>query len=101
MFLFVLLLISIPLCTSESICETLIPFHGSIRPMPTVSPFNLVTSSLTVNQSEKIKIEIKSILPELKFGGFLMQARSTGNHLNRVVSVEISINNSVDFYTLT
>jgi len=56
--------------------------------MTTVSPFHLVTSTLTVNQNGIIKIQIKSVLPELKYSGFLMQARSTGPHPNRVVSDE-------------
>lgn len=90
MFLIVFLLISIPVCTSEPICQNLIPFHGSVRSMTTVSPFYLVTSASTVNQNEKIQIQIKSVQPELRFGGFLMQARNTGPHPNRVVSYEIS-----------
>lgn len=75
--LIVLIFISIHVCASESICETLRQFHGNKPPMSIDSPFTIVTSAPAVNQSEILIIKIKSIQKELRFGKFIINARST------------------------
>lgn len=66
-------------CAPESICETLRQFHGNIPPMSIVSPFTIATSASAVNQSEILKIKIKSIQKELSFGKFIINARSSSH----------------------
>lgn len=68
----------LPQGAPESVCDTLLPFHGGgIRPMTTASPFSIVTTSSAVGQGQILTVEIKSSPPELRFGGFMLHARST------------------------
>lgn len=84
------------LCASETICET--PFHGNIAPMSIVSPFNIVTSASTVNQSDILIIKIRSVQTRHRFVEFMINARSTSLP-NRVVSVNIlSLCESISLY---
>lgn len=69
---------TLPQGAPESVCDTLLPFHGGgIRPMTTVSPFSIVTTASAVGQGQILTVEIKSSPPELRFGGFMLHARST------------------------
>lgn len=69
---------TLPQGAPESVCDTLLPFHGGgIRPLTTVSPFSIVASAADVGQGQIVTVEIKSTPPELRFGGFMLQARST------------------------
>lgn len=68
---------TLPQGAPESVCDTLLPFHGGgIRPMTTVSPFSIVTTASAVGQGQILTVEIKSSPPELRFGGFMLHARS-------------------------
>lgn len=69
---------SLPQGAPESVCDTMLPFHGGgIRPMTTVSPFSIVASASAVGQGQILTVEVKSVPPELRFGGFMLHARST------------------------
>lgn len=69
---------TLPQGAPESVCDTLLPFHGGgIRPMTTASPFSIVTTAAAVGQGQILTVEIKSSPPELRFGGFMLHARST------------------------
>lgn len=69
---------TLPQGAPESVCDTLLPFHGGgIRPMTTVSPFSIVATASAVAQGQVLTVEIKSVPPELRFGGFMIHARST------------------------
>ncbi len=83
---------TLPQGAPESVCDTLLPFHGGgIRPMTTVSPFSIVATASAVGQGQILTVEIKSVPPELRFGGFMLHARSTSPPY-RVVSF-------IHFYT--
>ncbi|XP_059610036.1 putative ferric-chelate reductase 1 homolog isoform X2 [Phlebotomus argentipes] len=61
----------------ESVCFTLMPFHGGgIPPQNDVSPFDIQTTASTVGQGQTLLVEIEGLTSELKFGGFMLQARS-------------------------
>lgn len=69
---------TLPQGAPESVCDTMLPFHGGgIRPMTTVSPFSIVPTASAVGQGQILTIEIRSVPPELRFGGFMLHARST------------------------
>lgn len=69
---------TLPQGAPESVCDTMLPFHGGgIRPLTTVSPFSIVTTASAVGQGQILTVEIKSVPPELRFGGFMLHARST------------------------
>ncbi|KAJ6636406.1 putative ferric-chelate reductase 1 like [Pseudolycoriella hygida] len=69
---------TLPQGAPESVCDTLLPFHGGgIRPLTTVSPFSIETTASAVGQGQILTVEIKSVPPELRFGGFMIHARST------------------------
>lgn len=78
---------TLPQGAPESVCDTMLPFHGGgIRPMTTVSPFSIVPTASAVGQGQILTIEIRSVPPELRFGGFMLHARSTSPPY-KVVSV--------------
>lgn len=91
--------ISMHICASELICETLLPFHGSIPPMSIVSPFDIETSASKINQSDILIIKIKSVQTELRFGEFMINARSTSLPY-KVVSLKKSIPSHVKYIIL-
>lgn len=70
-------IITLPNGAPESVCDTLLPFHGGgIPPATTRSPFRVVTRADAVNQGQILHVQIESLIPELVFGGFMIQARS-------------------------
>ncbi|XP_055385328.1 putative ferric-chelate reductase 1 homolog isoform X2 [Condylostylus longicornis] len=61
----------------ESVCQTMLPFHGGgIPPQNTASPFRIDTTSTVIGQGQTMRIEINANPPELIFEGFMIQARS-------------------------
>lgn len=69
--------ITLPQGAPESVCDTLLPFHGGgIQPSTSRSPFRIVTRTDAVNQGQILKVEIESSIPEIAFGGFMIHARS-------------------------
>lgn len=75
-YLIVFLIMAIPLCAPESVCEELFPFHDNIRLMTTASSFHIETM-WKVNGSAILTVKLKSAFPELKLEGFMMHAHST------------------------
>lgn len=70
--------IALPNGAPESVCHSLLPFHGGgIPPATSRPPFRLDPFNIAVNQGQVLRIEIRSQVPELSFGGFMIQARST------------------------
>lgn len=62
----------------ESVCETMLPFHGGgIPPMSSPSPFRVEPSTSVVGQGEQLTVEIFGTPSALTFGGFMLQARNT------------------------
>lgn len=69
---------SLPDGAPESVCDTMLPFHGGgIQPQTSASPFFIAIPASAVGQGQTIHIEIQSNPPELTYGGFMIQARST------------------------
>lgn len=83
-FVFVLLvayslqpIVTLPQGAPESVCHSLLPFHGGgIRPSASRSPYRIVPHNVAVNQGQILRIEIEPQIPELSFGGFMIQARN-------------------------
>lgn len=68
---------TLPQGAPESVCSTMLPFHGGgIAPMTSPSPFRITTSSTVVGQGQVLRVEIESNPAELNFGGFMIHARS-------------------------
>ncbi|XP_063701077.1 putative ferric-chelate reductase 1 homolog isoform X2 [Culicoides brevitarsis] len=69
--------VCLPNGAPESTCESLLPFHGGgIKPLTTVSPFNIVPLSTVVEQGQVLRVEIQADPRELVFGGFMIHART-------------------------
>ncbi|GAB0093620.1 Putative ferric-chelate reductase 1 homolog [Sergentomyia squamirostris] len=69
----------------QSVCHTLMPFHGGgIAPQNSISPFNIVPSVSVIGQGQTLRLEIEGVTPELTFGGFMLQARSVSPPYNIV-----------------
>uniref|UniRef100_A0A1L8E3J5 Putative reeler domain protein n=1 Tax=Nyssomyia neivai TaxID=330878 RepID=A0A1L8E3J5_9DIPT len=61
----------------ESVCFTLLPFHGGgIAPQTNVAPFSFQPSASVIGQGQTLRVEIEGLTSELTFGGFMLQARS-------------------------
>ncbi|XP_055698466.1 putative ferric-chelate reductase 1 homolog isoform X2 [Phlebotomus papatasi] len=61
----------------ETVCFTLMPFHGGgIPPQNDISPFEVQPTVNVIGQGQTLVVEIEGITPELKFGGFMLHARS-------------------------
>ena len=62
----------------ESVCDTLLPFHGGgIPPQPLASsPFTIHPLSPVVGQGQIVRLEIESDIPNLAFKGFMIHART-------------------------
>lgn len=70
----------------ETVCDTLMPHHGGgIEPMRSTSPYSIVPGVHAIAQGQTLTVEIDPVPPELKFGGFMIHARSTSPPF-RVVS---------------
>lgn len=71
------LAVNLPNGAPESICDSLLPFHGGgIKPMTSVSPFTIVPLSTVVEQGQVLRVEIQADPRELVFGGFMIHART-------------------------
>lgn len=83
-FVFMLLLaygfqpiITLPNGAPESVCHSLLPFHGGgIPPSSSRPPYRIVPHNVAVNQGQVLRVEIEPQFPELNFGGFMIQARN-------------------------
>uniref|UniRef100_A0A1A9WDX6 Ferric-chelate reductase 1 homolog n=1 Tax=Glossina brevipalpis TaxID=37001 RepID=A0A1A9WDX6_9MUSC len=82
--IFVLLIIAqslpqifaLPNGAPETVCDTMLPFHGGgIRPANSVPPFRIETSSSVVGQGQVLRVYIVGVPNGLQFGGFMIQAR--------------------------
>lgn len=68
---------TLPQGAPESVCHSLLPFHGGgIPPSYSRPPYRIELSNVAVNQGQVLHIEIRPQVPELKFGGFMIHARS-------------------------
>lgn len=69
--------VALPNGAPESVCDTLLPFHGGgIEPLKTISPFTIVPSQNVVEQGSVIRVEIRADPRELVLSGFIIQART-------------------------
>lgn len=69
--------LSLPNGAPESICDTLLPFHGGgILPLTTVPLYKLVPSQTVVEQGSVIRVEIRAEPRELTLSGFMIHART-------------------------
>lgn len=85
-------IITLPQGAPESVCHSLLPFHGGgIPPASSRSPFRIVPHNVAVNQGQMLRVEIEPQIPELTFGGFMIHARNI-NPPFQVVSFYYSIN---------
>lgn len=70
--------IALPNGAPESVCHSLLPFHGGgIPPATSRPPFRVDPFNIAVNQGQVLRIEIRPQVPELSFGGFMIHARTT------------------------
>lgn len=80
-------IITLPQGAPESVCHSLLPFHGGgIPPAQSRSPFRIVPHNVAVHQGQILRVEIEPQIPELQFGGFMIHARNV-NPPFQVVSV--------------
>ncbi|XP_036332126.1 putative ferric-chelate reductase 1 homolog [Rhagoletis pomonella] len=68
---------SLPQGAPETVCDTMLPFHGGgIPPSSSLPPFRIETSSLVIGQGQTMRVDITGVPPGLSFGGFMVQARN-------------------------
>lgn len=68
---------TLPQGAPETICDTMLPFHGGgIEPANSVPPFRIDTSTAVIGQGQTLRVDITGVPSSLKFGGFMLQARS-------------------------
>lgn len=68
---------TLPQGAPESVCHSLLPFHGGgIPPQYSRAPYRIEPLNVAVNQGQVLRIEIRPQIPELTFGGFMIHARS-------------------------
>lgn len=61
----------------ESVCQTMLPFHGGgIPPKISPPPFRIESTSNIIGQGQSLRVEIQPVPNELSFGGFMIQARN-------------------------
>uniref|UniRef100_A0A336L231 CSON001896 protein n=1 Tax=Culicoides sonorensis TaxID=179676 RepID=A0A336L231_CULSO len=71
------LAVNLPNGAPESICDTLLPFHGGgIKPLTTLSPFSIVPLTTVIEQGQVLRVEIQADPRELVFGGYMIHART-------------------------
>lgn len=81
-------IITLPQGAPESVCHSLLPFHGGgIPPSSSRPPYRIVPHNVAVNQGQILRVEIEPQIPELSFGGFMIHARNI-NPPYQVVSKE-------------
>ncbi|XP_067633149.1 putative ferric-chelate reductase 1 homolog isoform X2 [Eurosta solidaginis] len=70
-------IMSLPQGAPESVCDTMLPFHGGgIPPASSLPPYRIETSSLVIRQGQAMRVDIIGVPPGLSFGGFMVQARN-------------------------
>lgn len=68
---------TLPNGAPESVCDSLLPFHGGgIEPLNTVAPFSIVPLQTVVEQGSVLRVEIQADPRELVFAGFMLHART-------------------------
>lgn len=83
-------IITLPQGAPESVCHSLLPFHGGgIPPASSQPPYRIVPHNVAVNQGQILRVEIEPLIPELSFGGFMIHARNI-NPPYQVVSGKLS-----------
>lgn len=79
---------TLPQGAPETICDTMLPFHGGgILPSNAVPPFRIDTSTATIGQGQTLRVDITGVPSGLTFGGFMIQARNN-NPPYQIVSQE-------------
>lgn len=69
--------ITLPNGAPESVCYTMLPFHGGgIPPLTTASPFRITPVTSVVGSGQELQIEIESFPANVVFKGFMIQARN-------------------------
>ncbi|KAM7341744.1 putative ferric-chelate reductase 1 homolog isoform 2-T2 [Cochliomyia hominivorax] len=100
---------TLPQGAPETICDTMLPFHGGgILPSNAVPPFRIETSTATIGQGQTLRVDITGVPSGLAFGGFMIQARNnnppnqiigqfnpTEDGLTKLMNCENSVRNSV------
>lgn len=70
-------IITLPQGAPDSVCHSLLPFHGGgISPATSRPPYRIVPHNGAVNQGQILRVEIEPLIPELTFGGFMIHARN-------------------------
>ncbi|XP_062543328.1 putative ferric-chelate reductase 1 homolog isoform X2 [Armigeres subalbatus] len=70
-------IITLPNGAPESVCDTMLPFHGGgIPPLTTASPFRITPVTSVVGSGQELQIEIESFPANVVFKGFMIQARN-------------------------
>lgn len=71
---------TLPQGAPESVCDTMVPFHGGGIPAKTSTPpFRIAAEQTAVNQGQVLQVRIDSIAPEVKYGGFMIYARNANS----------------------
>ncbi|TMW54575.1 hypothetical protein DOY81_000369 [Sarcophaga bullata] len=101
--------LTLPQGAPETICDTMLPFHGGgILPSNAVPPFRIETSAATIGQGQTLRVDITGVPSGLAFGGFMIQARNSNppnqiigqfnpseDGLSQLMNCENSVRNSV------
>ncbi|XP_037946002.1 putative ferric-chelate reductase 1 homolog isoform X1 [Teleopsis dalmanni] len=70
-------IMSLPQGAPETVCDTMLPFHGGgFLPQSTVPPFNIVPSTSVIGQGQTLRVDIQGGPFGINFGGFMIQARN-------------------------
>ncbi|XP_014093279.2 putative ferric-chelate reductase 1 homolog isoform X1 [Bactrocera oleae] len=100
---------SLPQGAPETVCDTMLPFHGGgIPPRNSLPPFRIETSSSVIGQGQTMRVDIVGVPPGLSFGGYMVQARNrnsphqiigqfnpTSDGSAKLMNCENSVGNSV------
>ncbi|XP_055626075.1 putative ferric-chelate reductase 1 homolog isoform X2 [Toxorhynchites rutilus septentrionalis] len=69
--------ITLPNGAPESVCDTMLPFHGGgIPPLTTASPFRITPVTSVIASGQMLQVEIESFPASVVFKGFMIQARN-------------------------
>lgn len=69
--------ITLPNGAPESVCNTMLPFHGGgIPPLTTTSPFRITPVTSVIGSGQVLQVEIESFPANLVFKGYMIQARN-------------------------
>lgn len=70
---------SFPHGAPASRCDSLMPSHESLLSQDFPSPFQIVPSSKTIGNGQRMTVEILSLKIDRPFAGFMLQARATSD----------------------